>query len=102
MFLRLCSSASLFILFLFTSCGSTERKKDAQQQKAGGGGTQRPPVRAEAFTVTTTTVLDNIEISGTIVANEETEIHPEVAGLITGIYFKEGAFVGKGALLFKL
>src|SRR5205085_4911971 len=34
--------------------------------------------------------------------NESADIHPEVAGLITGIYFKEGAFVNKGSLLIKL
>jgi membrane fusion protein (multidrug efflux system) len=37
-----------------------------------------------------------------LVANEATEIHPEVAGRITGIFFKEGAYVPKGALLVKL
>ena len=89
-------------LLVFFSCGSTERKKEATQQAQKGGGTQRPPVRAEAFTVRTTTLLDNIEIPGSISATEATEIHPEVAGLITGIYFKEGAYVSKGATLFKL
>jgi len=88
-------------LFLFFSCSSTERKKEAQQTQKGGG-TQRPPVRAEAITVATTTLLDNIEIPGSISATEATEIHPEVAGLITGIYFKEGAYVSKGTTLFRL
>ncbi|MDB5208793.1 MAG: efflux transporter periplasmic adaptor subunit [Flavisolibacter sp.] len=99
MILRFISySTTIFLLFLL-SCNSDKKKQAAQAQK---GGSQRPPVRAEAMTVSTTTLLDNIEIPGTIVANETTEIHPEVAGLITGIYFKEGAFVNKGATLFKL
>lgn len=89
-------------LFLFSSCGSSERKKEAQQGQQPKGGAQRPPVRAEAMTVKTTTLLDNIEIPGSISATEATEVHPEVAGLITGVYFKEGAYVGKGAVLFKL
>ncbi|HVF97428.1 MAG TPA: efflux RND transporter periplasmic adaptor subunit [Flavisolibacter sp.] len=92
----------LFILIL-SSCGDSDRKKAAEQaQRPGGGGSQRPPVRAEAITVGTTTLLDNIEIPGTVVAGETTEIHPEVSGLITGIYFKEGAYVSRGATLFKL
>jgi membrane fusion protein, multidrug efflux system len=88
---------------LFSSCGSTDKKQEFQQQQGrGGGGSQRPPVRAEAITVSTSTLLNNIEIPGTVVANEATEIHPEVAGRITGIYFKEGAYIGKGATLFRL
>ena len=93
-----------FILLSSTvllSCSDSDRKKDAQQQK-GGGGNQRPPVRAEAMTVSTSTLLENIEIPGSIVANETAEIHPEVAGLITGVYFKEGTYVSKGSMLFKL
>ncbi|MDQ6609431.1 MAG: efflux RND transporter periplasmic adaptor subunit [Bacteroidota bacterium] len=89
-------------LFIF-SCSSSERKKEAEQKQSGAAASpQRPPVRADAITVTTTTLLDNIEIPGTIVANETTEIHPQVAGLITGIYFKEGGYVNRGATLFKL
>lgn len=98
-------SSSLSLLLLssafFISCGDSDRKEQAQQQQRGGGG-QRPPVRAEAITVSTSTLLDNIEIPGSIVANETTEIHPEVSGLITNIYFREGSYVSKGAVLFKL
>ncbi|MDQ3278979.1 MAG: efflux RND transporter periplasmic adaptor subunit [Bacteroidota bacterium] len=100
---RFASLGILSALALLSSCGSTDRKQAAQQQqRGGGGGSQRPPVRAEAITVSTTTVLDQIEVPGTIVANEATEIHPEVAGIITGIYFREGSVVSKGATLFKL
>lgn len=89
-----------FGIFLLLSCGDSDRKKAAQQQQ--GGGSQRPPVRAEAITIATSTLLENLEVPGTIVANEATEIHPEVAGLITGVYFREGSHVNRGALLFKL
>jgi len=93
------------ISFLIGSCSSDD-KKDAQQPSRGGGGPggagARPPVRADAFIVRTKLLLDNIEISGSLVSNESTEIHPEVAGRITGIYFKEGSFVNRGSLLVKL
>ena len=85
---------------ILLACGSSERKEAAQQQQRGGS--QRPPVRAEAITVSTSTLLDNIEIPGSIVANETTEIRPEVSGLITRIYFREGTFVSRGSVLFKL
>lgn len=99
-FIRLCLLFTLGLVLL--SCGDSERKKEAQKGQRGGGGSQRPPVRAEAMTVSTSTLLNNIEIPGSIVAGETTGIHPEVAGLITGIYFKEGSYVKKGAPLFKL
>jgi membrane fusion protein (multidrug efflux system) len=107
MILRVLFSSILFFSLIFSigSC-SSDRKKDAQQQGAAGGrggaGGRNAPVRADAFIVKTKLLLDNIEIPGTLVSNEATEIHPEVAGRITGIYFKEGAFVSKGALLVKL
>src|SRR6478735_2658140 len=88
-----------FSLLLFVSSCSSETKKTPQElQKA----TARPPVKADAYIVKTKVLLNNIEIPGTLVSNETTEIHPEVAGLITGIYFKEGAYVSKGSLLVKL
>ena len=94
---------SVSLVFSISSCSSGS-KDDAPKQQNGarGGAGNRPPVRADGFIVKTKLLLDNIEIPGTIVSNETTEIHPEVAGRITGIYFKEGAFVNKGALLVKL
>lgn len=100
--LRLNFYLVLIFCCAFSACGNSEGKSDTQQQRGGAAGGQRPPVRAEAITVSTSALMDNIEVPGSIVANESTEIHPEVAGLITGIYFREGAVVGKGATLFKL
>lgn len=45
---------------------------------------------------------DEIKTVGTIRANEEVELKSEVSRKVTGIYFKEGTYVGKGKLLFKL
>jgi membrane fusion protein, multidrug efflux system len=108
MTLRVLFSFTIFFSFVFlmNSC-SSDRKKNAQQGPGaatgrGGPGGRGGPVRADAFIVKTKLLLDNIEIPGTLVSNETTEIHPEVAGRITGIYFKEGGFVNRGALLVKL
>lgn len=91
------------LVFSISSCSSDSKKDGPPQQKGGAGGAgNRPPVRADAYIVQTKLLLDNIEVPGTLVSNESTEIHPEVAGRITSIYFKEGAFVNKGALLVKL
>src|SRR6187551_638321 len=108
MILRVLFSSIIFLSFVFliSSC-SSDRKKNAQQQPQGKGGPGGPggrnaPVRADAYIVKTKLLLDNIEIPGTLVSNETTEIHPEVAGRITGLYVKEGSYVNKGALLVKL
>lgn len=85
--------------FLLVACHS-ERKKEVtlQQQNAG----KRPPVRADAYIAETSVLLNNIEVPGALVANETTEVHPEVAGKIIRVYFSEGAYVRKGALLAKI
>jgi membrane fusion protein (multidrug efflux system) len=105
MILRVLFSSTLlaFLTFAISSCSSGSKDDAPKQQKGGPGGPGgRPPVRADAYIVKAKLLLDKIEIPGTIVSNETTEIHPEVAGRIIGIYFKEGAYVNKGALLVKL
>ncbi len=48
-------------------------------------------------------LLENkIFSSGTVMANEEVALRPEVAGKLVAIYFKEGSTVKKGALLAKI
>ncbi len=93
----------IVLLFVFAfstiACNSGRKKEVSVQQQTT---TKRPPTRADAFIVKTSTVFDKIEIPGNIVANETTEVHPEVSGRITGIYFREGAYVNRGAMLVKL
>src|SRR6476619_4903537 len=101
MIVRTCSILLLTIIFtsLFSSC-SSKRKQEAAKQQSGGQ--KRPTLRADAFIVQTKVLADQLEIPGSLVPNQTTEIHPEVAGRITGIFFREGAMVRKGALLVKL
>jgi membrane fusion protein (multidrug efflux system) len=44
----------------------------------------------------------DIEIPGSLMANESTEIHPEVSGRLVALNVREGTMVGKGTLLAKL
>jgi membrane fusion protein (multidrug efflux system) len=54
-------------------------------------------------TIVRTGKFDNeIYVSGTILANEEAVLRPEVAGRITQLLFKEGSSVSKGELLLKI
>jgi membrane fusion protein (multidrug efflux system) len=88
----------LFIAFIATACNSGRKQEAAAQQAAG----PRPAARVDAFIVQAKTLNEAIEVPGTIVADESTEIHPEVSGRITHLYIREGARVGKGSLLAKL
>lgn len=87
---------SLFILCVMISCSSKESKKEAGIKQAPSG---PPPTRTDVFIVSTTSVSDNISLPGSIIANEVTEIHPEISGRLTYLNIAEGQSVGKGALL---
>lgn len=89
---------ALFAISILGSC-STKRKKEVSIQQNAG---PRPAAQVDGYIVQTQVVTESIEIPGTIVANESTEIHPEVSGRITGLFIREGVQVGKGALLAKL
>ena len=80
------------------SCGeknktSTATTRTQQQSQA---------ITADAMIVSTQPLSADIEIPGTIMANETTEIHPEISGRVVQLNVREGTFVGKGALLAKL
>jgi membrane fusion protein, multidrug efflux system len=88
-----------FLSFQLSSC-SSKRKEEAQlKQKMGN----KPPVpRVDGFIVQSQTVSESLEIPGTIVSEDATEIHPEVSGRIINLNVREGNFVSKGAVLAKL
>jgi len=70
--------------------------------KPGAGGKGGPGTSVEGVVVATTKFDSNLEISGSVEANESVVLRSEVAGLVTGIFFKEGSNVSKGALLVKV
>ena len=92
-------SLSIIALTLILQACSNDRKKEAAAQQQAG---PRPPARVDAYMVQTSTLSESIEIPGTIVADQSTEIHPEVSGRIISLNVREGAQVGKGAVIAKL
>lgn len=48
------------------------------------------------------TLISDIEVPGTVLPNESTEIHPEVSGRLTLLNIKDGARVAQGELLARL
>jgi len=67
-----------------------------------GGGRRGGPIAVRVLVVKDTTISNNIDVTGTIDANEKVNLISEVAGRITGIYFNEGTHVNKGQLLVKV
>lgn len=90
--------AALALLTLF-SCKS---KKDAAQAPGQGAGAPAPVIGVEGLVVKTSSINEVVEASGTILANEATEIRPEISGRITQLNIREGAVVPKGSLLVKI
>src|SRR5690242_7258457 len=91
----------IFITVLSACDNKKKEKKPATDLKAANAG-RNAPVRADAFLVKKVTLADKLEIPGSLVANESTDIHPEISGRITYLNISEGRFVSKGTLLAKL
>jgi len=58
--------------------------------------------KVDVYIVKSQSFAENIEVPGSVIANEATEIHPEVSGRIVSLNVSEGRFVSKGTLLAKL
>ncbi len=56
----------------------------------------------EGFLAKSSLLVDNVDLPGQILPNEEVEIRPEINGKITTLNIKEGGLVAKGALIVKI
>ncbi|MEO7445974.1 MAG: efflux RND transporter periplasmic adaptor subunit [Ferruginibacter sp.] len=81
------------------SCGS--KTKEVKTMGAPGKAGMPAPV-VDGFIVQHVPVTDNLSLPGTLIANESTEIHPEIAGRLTYLNVNEGRTVGKGALIARI
>jgi membrane fusion protein (multidrug efflux system) len=81
----------LLIIITAASCG----KKNNQQQAP-------PPVAVNIDTVQTSSATYYDEYPATINALNQVDIHAQVSGYITGIYFKDGSHVSKGQKLYSI
>ena len=60
------------------------------------------PVQVEAFIVRTRPLSENIDVPGTLLPYETTEIRPEISGRIVDLNIPEGRVVQQGTMLVKL
>ncbi|GAO44457.1 efflux RND transporter periplasmic adaptor subunit [Flavihumibacter petaseus] len=93
--------ACLALCTFVTACHSNKDKKIAPPAAGGPAGPAKP-TRVEGHLVKTSTVSEKLEVPGSLLPYEATELRPEVSGRITQLNIREGQSVGKGALLVKL
>ena len=107
--MRLIFGNLIFICFfggIIISCKSKSSVKQTTQTNqrggGGGGGRQQGPQRVDVIIATPQKITESIEVPGTLIASETTEIHPEVSGRLTMLNVREGAYVSRGSVIAKL
>jgi len=91
--------AGLISCFFLPACNKKAKKEAAAAAARPSG----PPIsRVDAYIVETTPLADNLELPGSLIANEETAINPEISGRLVYLNKTEGRQVGKGTLLAKI
>ena len=81
---------------LLCACGSKKKDSDVSAKAKAG---PPPPPRVDGFVVRFSPLSEKLELPGSIIANEATEINPEIAGRLTYLNAAEGKVVGKGTLI---
>jgi membrane fusion protein, multidrug efflux system len=92
-------SQSFFLLLLIVAVLSGCKEKKGTN---AAGPRQPGPINADAFIVEQKTISDRVEVPGTLMPAEETQIRAEVNGRVVQLNIQEGKMVQKGALLVKL
>jgi membrane fusion protein (multidrug efflux system) len=86
---------AILIILSVVSCHDDPKKVSGR-----GGGRGATPV--EALVIHPQPLENKIVTTGTLMANEEVELRPEIDGRVTGVFFDEGKPVKKGELLLKI
>lgn len=96
---RFCRFAPIFLIGL-VACN---QKQEAPAAPNAAAAMQKATAAAvEGFVVKTSALSNNITASGTLLSQEETELHPEASGRVVRINLPEGGRVRKGELLLKI
>ncbi len=85
-------------LIMLLSCQSSSKEETKTTSKPAFP----PAAKVDGYIVTPQLLSQDIEVPGSLAAYQEVELHPEVAGRVTGVYFREGSNVGQGAVLIKI
>ena len=87
----------LALIFLFSCSHSKEENTGKTRAKAPA-----KAIPAEVYVLKDTTISEQMRIVGSVVPNEEVQLVSEVSRKLTKILLKEGDYVQKGQVLFRL
>ncbi len=87
--------SGLLVLF---SCQSSSKEENKKASKPAAP----PAAKVDGYIVTPQLLAQDIEVPGSLAAYQEVELHPEVAGRVTGVYFREGSNVAQGSMVLKI
>jgi membrane fusion protein (multidrug efflux system) len=93
--------AVILFLFFISSC-SNKSKDPADPPKNINRQRVNAPLAVEGYLVKGSVLNSSIDVAGSLLPLEETDIHPEVAGKVVMLSIKEGSIVKKGTLLARL
>lgn len=95
--------ANQLVKFLFIGLILLAACKSKNPTTPGGKGNKPSgPLQVQGFRVENSTVSDNIEVPGSLLPSEETQIRTEVGGRVVYLNIDEGAVVKKGTVLVRL
>jgi membrane fusion protein (multidrug efflux system) len=103
--MKVLSILSIFSFsLLLVACGGKKKTEVtvSQSGRGGGAGGQQPPVQVDVIIANHQSVTNTIEANGSVVANETTELRPEVSGRLTYLNIPEGRAVSKGTVLARI
>jgi len=84
---------AFFLRMAFTKSSDKDKKRNAKE---------KIQKKVDAFVVKPSLLINQISVTGSLLAYEEVELKNEVSGRVVNINLPEGKFVKKGTLLVKL
>ncbi|MCX2481287.1 efflux RND transporter periplasmic adaptor subunit [Pedobacter sp. MC2016-15] len=90
------------IVYLVYHRITTNKKMEGSGAGAGAKGGKTQSFAVNGIVIKPASFANNLDVTGTIEANESVSLQSEVSGLVTGIFFKEGSNVSKGSVLVKI
>ena len=78
------------------------KKKEVANASAGGRSSGGNGTTVYGMVVHGQRFSDYLQLSGSITANEQIDVHAEISGIVGDIHFEEGKLVNKGQVLFTI